>query len=28
VVSYHELIAGTDEWKKYYDFLEKYKEFA
>ena len=28
VVSYHKLIAGTDEWKKDYDFLEKYKEFA
>ena len=26
VISYHELIAGTDEWKKDYEFLENFKE--
>jgi hypothetical protein len=26
VISYHDLIAGTDEWKKDYEFIEKCKE--
>jgi hypothetical protein len=28
VISYHELIASTDEWKEDYNFLQKFKEFV